>query len=57
MKRLLIIICLGLAFIAAIKFQLLPQFNTTKVVEDVKNKEAFPILKHEDGIERQYFQK
>ena len=54
-KGLLIVIGLAIVFTAAIKFQLLPQFDSAKVAEEVKRTNSSSVLKHKDGIEKEYF--
>ncbi|MBR1600170.1 MAG: hypothetical protein IJ677_01175, partial [Alphaproteobacteria bacterium] len=54
-KGLLVTVILALLFIIAVKFQLFPKINGSNVVKQAEQTESTSILRHSDGIEKDYF--
>ena len=54
-KGLLIAVILAGLFIVAVKFQLFPKFDGKRVAKQAEQTESTSILRHEDGVEKDYF--
>ena len=54
-KSMIFIVALSVVFVLAVKLNLMPTISSEKLYNSVKIEEAKPIIKHKDGVEKDYY--